>query len=551
MKKINFERKFLSTAIAAIIALPGLAYATNGMQMEAYGPISGGLGGAGIAFDHGSAAMGLNPATIGLMAEGTSRFDIVVSHLGIDITAKNNAGSDDSKSEAFDMPGLGWVSRSGDVGYGIGLFAVGGMGAEFTAGGALDQSGSGGLPFSNTNPLSPSFGVTNTDSHKQYSEVGVGSLTIPLTFNISKQFTIGASLHYLQGGMDIMWSMDATNFFGAMDGSKINVSQAGSVPGSTAGQALLDMGGAGLSPQNNRAKASGTMLDGFVANFDTTGIGGSNNAVFNNFYWGHFDFNDGKDFTQQTTGSGFAAHLGMVFQPIQGLTIGATYMPESSMSDFEGDATVTFKVDVTANNPSGVAIPGAEIPVSSQVKVIDFQLPSTFGLGVAYQTGSLLLTADWKRLNWSETMENFNMKVTADATQANPFAAGFAGSVLDFEYKLNWEDQDIISLGLAYGVSDSMVMRVGYNQASNPVPDTTLNFLFPATIEKHYSLGLGYMFSKNSSIDLSYTMAPEVEVTESVTESISAAAPNGSSPTGTTTVSHSQTNWQLMYSYTY
>jgi long-chain fatty acid transport protein len=42
-------------AIAGL-TVPGIALATNGMNMEAYGPVAAGMGGASFAYDNGSAA---------------------------------------------------------------------------------------------------------------------------------------------------------------------------------------------------------------------------------------------------------------------------------------------------------------------------------------------------------------------------------------------------------------------------------------------------------------------------------------------------------------
>ena len=55
----------LAPLAAAVLLLAGgtPALATNGMNMEGYGPISTGLGGASQAIDHGTAAMAQNPAT--------------------------------------------------------------------------------------------------------------------------------------------------------------------------------------------------------------------------------------------------------------------------------------------------------------------------------------------------------------------------------------------------------------------------------------------------------------------------------------------------------
>ena len=72
-----------------------------------------------------------------------------------------------------------------------------------------------------------------------------------------------------------------------------------------------------------------------------------------------------------------------------------------------------------------------------------------------------------------------------------------------------------------------------FNYANNPIPDQFMNPLFPAIEKSHVTLGAGYMFTKASSVDASFTYAPEVKQT------------NGQQ----VTVAHSQTNAQVMYSY--
>ena len=53
----------LTALCAAILpVLPVTATATNGMNMEGYGPIATGMGGASYAYDNGTAAMMNNPA---------------------------------------------------------------------------------------------------------------------------------------------------------------------------------------------------------------------------------------------------------------------------------------------------------------------------------------------------------------------------------------------------------------------------------------------------------------------------------------------------------
>ena len=61
-----------------------------------------------------------------------------------------------------------------------------------------------------------------------------------------------------------------------------------------------------------------------------------------------------------------------------------------------------------------------------------------------------------------------------------------------------WEDQDVYILGGEYRVNDTYTVRAGYNHGASPVPDDTLNPLFPAIVEDHATVGLGYNWSNNT-----------------------------------------------------
>lgn len=512
--------------LLSVMGMPLAALATNGMNMEGYGPIATGMGGASMAFDNGAAGMANNPATLALMKDGTSRLDIAVGVLGPKVGASNVSGSQNSSATSFLMPAGGWVKKSNGLTYGVGVFAQGGMGAEYDGNSALDQSGRAGVSMGG--------GLANTDSQKQRSELGVGRLIFPLAYDVSSTLSIGGSLDYVWGGLDILWSMDARNFLGSMT----NVTDPSGLGKDVALGGMI--GGRAM-----RAQTSGSLVNAFVGAFDTSGApaaGPGNNGAFNNFYWGHFAFSNDNDFSQATKGSGWAGKLGFVYKLNNQLSIGGTYHAKTRMSDFTGRATMTFKVDTTA--AAGGAVVGRQIPVSSSVKVLNFQWPETYGIGFAYQANDRwFVAADWKRLNWADVMKSFRMELTADGTQADALAAGFAGTTLNFTYPQNWKNQDVIHAGASYAWSDALTVRGGVNLSSNPVPDGYVNYLFPATIKTHYMFGLGYRFDKVSSVDFSMTYAPKVSVTESQTET------NNLGTTPATSISHSQTNWQLMYSH--
>jgi long-chain fatty acid transport protein len=143
-----------------------------------------------------------------------------------------------------------------------------------------------------------------------------------------------------------------------------------------------------------------------------------------------------------------------------------------------------------------------------------------------------MLVFDYKWINWADTMKNFKMTFTADANQAG-LGQGFANTTLDATMYQNWKDQNVFMLGAAYKFTEEFTGRIGFDIANNPIPDKYENPLFPAIVKNHYMIGGGYAFSKASSVDFSFTYAPEVSAT------------NGQGVKTT----HSQMNEQIMYSY--
>jgi long-chain fatty acid transport protein len=194
-------------------------------------------------------------------------------------------------------------------------------------------------------------------------------------------------------------------------------------------------------------------------------------------------------------------------------------------------------------NVAGPAVPGggpATATVTGDYQVRDFQWPQTAGTGIAYKaTPDLLIVFDYKWVNWADVMKSFKVSFTADAAQADPMAAAFGlgGKSLDAALYQNWKDQHVFEIGAGYKFTPEFTGRIGLNYANNPIPDTYLNSLFPAIEKTHVTVGAGYMISKASSVDASFTYAPEVKAT---------SGPNA--PEGAT-VAHSQTNSQVMYSY--
>jgi len=201
--------------------------------------------------------------------------------------------------------------------------------------------------------------------------------------------------------------------------------------------------------------------------------------------------------------------------------VGATYHSESNIDDLTGSGTITPF--------AGGNTPGA---FPANYTVVDFQWPATWGVGMAWNvTPELLVAADIKQLMWSQTMKDFTLGSDIPA---------FGGPQPLQSMPQNWEDQTVYSIGAQYKIDPAVALRVGYNYGKNPVPDNTLNPLFPAITESHFTFGAGWQIDKANSLAIAFTYAPEVSQT--------AVAPNPAAPIE---MSHSQTLWRLNYAYNF
>ena len=472
--------------IAALLSIAGMvtpALATNGMNMEGYGPVASGMGGASFAYDNGTAGLINNPATLGLMASGDSRLDIAVGGLHPAVTTKmSGMPNAESDGTAYYMPALGYVRKDGKFGYGVGVMAQGGMGTEYGSNSFLSNYQSAAYMLSGG-----MAGGQGASGKENRSELGLGRVMIPLTFDISDSFRIGGTIDYLWGGLDLQMVMSGAMF-----------------------AQFTGFGGASASPLG---KAGGSMVNA-MGGFGLTDV-----------YWAQFDFSKGKNgMTQELTTTGYAGNIGFVWKAAPNVTVGGVYHSKTKLSDMEGSGAINMSVDMGAG-----AMP---MSVSGKLKVVDFQWPETYGFGVAYQVNdSLMLAADYKRINWSDVMKNFHMEFTASGNGG--MLAGMNGTSMDATLYQNWKDQDVFMFGVSYKVIDALTLRGGVNIANNPIPNEYMNPLFPAIVKNHYMGGVGYMIGKSSSVDFSFTYAPEVSATN----------PNMGVKT-----THSQTNWQLMYS---
>lgn len=432
------------------------AQATNGMNMEAWGAKSGGMGGAAFAMDSGNSALMSNPATLGLKPAGKSDLGLGLTLLMPDVQSGAGPVNVDSDGTAYWMPTLSYIRRQGDLAFGVGMLAQGGMGTEYGRDSALFRNGIS------------QFGAAIFMSREEIrSEVGFGRLMFPLAWNARPDLTLAAQMDLVWGSMDLQMDLDGQNLAALM-------AMPGRVSGSLAG-ALAGLG---------------------------------------DLHYARFNFTDDSAVTGRAKGYGWGYKLGALWKVNDQLNLGATYHAKTHLGDMKtNEATLRA---VGGGGDTG-AIPGS-------VTVVDFQWPEVFGIGMAWDGGGKWsMAADVKRIRWEDAMKDFTLRFVS------------AGGDLTASMPQNWKDQTVLALGVQYKLSPNLALRAGYNHASNPVPDSTLNPLFPAIIETHYTLGFGYRLDAARTLAASLALAPEVSQTN---------------PQGVTS-SHSQATLRVNYNHSF
>lgn len=322
----------LTLAAMAALGFPLAASATNGMLLEGYGPVATGMGGASTAVDNGMAAATNNPATLGLMGDG-SRVDAAIGLLGPHVSSTAGSMTANSSGTSYVMPAFGYGHHQGALSYGLALFAQGGMGTEYSANSFL-AAGSGA-------PVR--------------SELGVGRVIAPVSWQATPDLTLGASIDYVWATLDMRFAASGAQLGGLVTGASGNL-----------GAALPALGGAP---------------------------------------WARIDFSDSSKFWGAATAQGFAAKIGVLYQASPSLRVGASYHSRTALKDMRTSAS-----GATLSATGGFLDTG-------RITVQNFQMPSEGTVGVAWQANpGLLVAADLKYIGWSGVMESFRMQYDSNAS---------------------------------------------------------------------------------------------------------------------------------------
>jgi len=204
--------------------------------------------------------------------------------------------------------------------------------------------------------------------------------------------------------------------------------------------------------------------------------------------YSNLDLGNGSDWDY-----GFGVQGGAIFRPINDLSLGLNIITPRKLE---------FKNVADFDN-------------SGSLDDLDLEAPLEIGAGAAYMFSKFLIEADVKWINWSD-----------------------ADGYKDFD----WNDQWVFAIGGQYQPIPKLFLRAGYNYAKTPVDDNdgfnggatksvqgkvipseyyyeTFRLIgFPALVEHHITLGIGYEFTQAFSVNLGYMHAFKNTLSETGTD---------------------------------
>ncbi len=165
--------------------------------------------------------------------------------------------------------------------------------------------------------------------------------------------------------------------------------------------------------------------------------------------------------------------------------LGATYRHQAVL-DYDGHLDVIPPEGLLAGEPS------------SQSASTKFALPSTFTTGLA-----VMPTDRWTvELGWDFTYWESFRDLSLEVPGSPAIEAGFAAASPSPNRR--WKNSHIFRIGTQYQVLDSLALRLGAMYITTPIPDETLDPILPDSDRTSGTVGFGYTFLKNFTVDFAY-----------------------------------------------
>jgi long-subunit fatty acid transport protein len=186
----------------------------------------------------------------------------------------------------------------------------------------------------------------------------------------------------------------------------------------------------------------------------------------------------------QATGVAPVWSVGLQYKATERTTIGLSYIAETHFRN-HGDSVMQIPM----------------VGVNEYQTQLNINWPQSLGLGLKHQLfPKLTVAADIIWYDWSEAKENYNA-IFSDPT--NPIV-GVLAPTLNENFPMRWRDSVSYRFGSEYQICNCRTLRAGYAYHRNPIPDETLTPWIQATLEHAASLGYGWKFNRDWSLDAAY-----------------------------------------------
>jgi long-chain fatty acid transport protein len=195
--------------------------------------------------------------------------------------------------------------------------------------------------------------------------------------------------------------------------------------------------------------------------------------------------------TLDGTGSGYNVNVGILYRPIDEVTVGLSYRTTTKI-DFSGDMKFTdVPATLTSFFPGGTG--KATLP-----------MPGTLQIGVAYKaTEELTLEGDLQYIQWSEYDK---LSLDVQPVVNLPPAYGGAQTQGPLTYPKNWVDNVILRGGAEYELDPQTTLRGGVILDLTPQPPSMTEPMLPDADRLDISIGGSYKINDKVSIDAAYML---------------------------------------------
>lgn len=182
---------------------------------------------------------------------------------------------------------------------------------------------------------------------------------------------------------------------------------------------------------------------------------------------------------KNASGVGFGMKIGAMYELSPTVTLGATYTSKTRLPLKHGDLVV----NMTSAGLGQVAY--------REARIDGFAFPHQVAAGVAWRPSKAWLWAlklEW--LNWAGALNSSTLTATGPSNPAAP-------AVLTATQTLDWRDQFVVAVGVAFEVDSRTTLRAGVNYGRNPVRSEHGNPLLNAIGERHLTLGMSRKLTAN------------------------------------------------------